>query len=93
MYMAHTGQTMLYIKDAVTLISQDLTRCRLCSADATTRYREHGPSLARAFYVAGPSTSSVNPLNVKVTKSRIALAAKESQLGNEWPYIYRLQTW
>ena len=33
MYMAHTGQTTSYIKDAVTPISQDPTRRRLQSAD------------------------------------------------------------
>ena len=40
MYMAHTGQTTSYIKDAVTPISQDPTRRRAPPTPATTRYRD-----------------------------------------------------
>jgi len=61
MYMAHTGQTTSYVKDAVTPISQDLTRCRLRSANTTTDYADAVLKTRtkfgeRAFCVAGPST-------------------------------------
>ena len=57
MYMAHTGQTMSYIKD----VWHQSARTQLVAVydpptPPTTRYREHGPSLAWEHSVAGPST-------------------------------------
>ena len=69
MYMAHTGQTTSYIKDAVTPVSLDLTRRHLHSADTTdyagsrawTKFGE------RAFCVAGPSTWNSLPESLRRT--------------------------
>jgi len=69
MYMAHTGQTTSYTKDAVTPISQDPARHCLRSAD-TTDYavpRTRTKFGERAFYVAGMSTWNSLPESLRKT--------------------------
>jgi len=67
MYMAHTGQTTSYIKDAVTPVSLDLTRRHLHSADTTdyTGSRAWTKFGERAFCVAGPSTWNSLPESLR----------------------------